>query len=204
MHGGGRRFESGWLHYFVLPSGRRWGILGTVSRENVELVRRVFNAAQRGDTGAVLSLYDPDVVWDASRTTRGAITGRSVRGREELLKWLREWYGAWETVDDELEEVIDAGDDTVISVMLQRGRGRRSGIELENRLAAVWTIRAGQVVRVVWLPSREQAVEIAGAEDEPADARPGERAGTARGPRCLLSRVRRTRCGRGDGPLLRQ
>jgi ketosteroid isomerase-like protein len=38
-----------------------------MSQEDVEVVRRVFEASARRDSDAVLALYDPDVEWDAAR-----------------------------------------------------------------------------------------------------------------------------------------
>jgi ketosteroid isomerase-like protein len=137
---------------------------------NVEIVRKVFDAAARRDTAAIFDLYDPYIVWDASRTERGAITGRVAQGRDALLKWLREWYEPWETVEDILEELIDAGQQRMVSIMIQRGRGRASGVEVENRLGTVWTIQDGKVIRVVWFPSREDALKAAGLSDQDAQA----------------------------------
>jgi len=34
-----------------------------MSRENVEIVRRLYDAIDRGDTTAVLGLYDPEIEW---------------------------------------------------------------------------------------------------------------------------------------------
>jgi hypothetical protein len=51
----------------------------------------------------------------------------------------------------------------VVSVFTYRGRGRTSGVETEWRnMAGVWTLRAGKIVRVTWLRSREQALEAVG------------------------------------------
>jgi ketosteroid isomerase-like protein len=136
-----------------------------MSQEDVELVRGVFEAAASGDTAAVMALYDPDIEWDVSRTQRAAMAGRAGRGREALLRWLRDWYDAWETVDDDLEELLDAGDQGVVSIMVQRGRGRASGVEVEDRLGAVWTIQEGKVVRTVWFPSPEEALEAVGLRE---------------------------------------
>ena len=36
------------------------------SQENVEVVRRGWDAWQRGDMDALVSIYAPDVVWDLS------------------------------------------------------------------------------------------------------------------------------------------
>ena len=131
----------------------------------MEVVRRLYEAAGRRDNAAVYSLYGPDIEWDASRTSRGVVTGRVVHGHDGLKKWLREWYGAWEDIDDHLEELIDADEHVVVSVMTQRGRGRVSGIEVEDHLATVWTIQDGLIVRAVWFPSREEAFEAAGVSE---------------------------------------
>ena len=136
-----------------------------MSQENVEIVRRLYEAAGHRDIAAVYSLYDPDIEWDASRTERGTVTGRVVHGHDGLQKWLREWYGAWENIHDDLEELIDVGEHEVISVMTQRGRGRASGVEVADRLATVWTIRDDKIVRVVWFPSRAEALEAAGLSE---------------------------------------
>jgi ketosteroid isomerase-like protein len=137
-----------------------------MAQKNVEIVRQVFEAAARGDTAAIFALYNPDIEWDASRTSRGEVTGRVARGHDAVMKWLREWYEVWETVDDDLEELIDAGNDTVVSIMVQRGRGRASGIEVESRLATAWTIRDGKIVRVVWFPSAHEAFAAVGLSEQ--------------------------------------
>jgi ketosteroid isomerase-like protein len=135
-----------------------------MSQENVEVVRQLYGAAARRDNEAVYALYDPDIVWDASRTERGGMAGRIVRGHAELQRWLREWYGAWENIQDALEELIDA-DHEVISVMTQHGSGRGSGVEVADRLATIWTICDGRIIRATWFPTREQALEAAGLSE---------------------------------------
>jgi ketosteroid isomerase-like protein len=37
-----------------------------MSRENVEIVRALFSAFDRGDRKPVLELYDPEIEWDAT------------------------------------------------------------------------------------------------------------------------------------------
>lgn len=84
-----------------------------------------------------------------------------MRGHEGLRAWFRAWYEAFENFEHECQELIDAGDH-VVSVGMDRGRGRESGVHVEQLVAAAWTVRDGKVVRVVWLPSREEALEAAG------------------------------------------
>ena len=135
-----------------------------MSQENVEIVRKLFEAVARRDTATVLSLYDPDFEWDGSRHRWSELMrGKSVfRGHEELRKWGRNYYEAWENLDDDIEELIDAGDQ-VISIVTTRARGRASGIDVEwKENAGVWTLQDGKIVRVVWFATRADALEAAG------------------------------------------
>jgi ketosteroid isomerase-like protein len=136
-----------------------------MSQENVEIVRRVYDAVDRGDAATVLALYDPDIAWDFSRSPfRGLFKHDVYRGRDGLRSFIRERYEeAWERIEDELEELIDA-DEHVISVITTRGRGRASGVEVETTHAGVWTLRGGRIVRVEWM-SREEALEAAGLSE---------------------------------------
>lgn len=134
-----------------------------MSREDLEIVRRVYEAATRGDAATVLALYDPEVEWDTRGHPAGDIIGHGLyHGHEGVREWFRNWYEALEDFRYEIEELIEAGDQ-VISVSTWRGRGRASGIEVEwKHHAGVWTIRDGKVVRVVWFPTPIEALEAAG------------------------------------------
>jgi ketosteroid isomerase-like protein len=143
-----------------------------MSEENVEIVRRLFDAVARRDTEAALSLYHPDVEFDG-RNHRWAEMIRSpglvFRGHEGLRAWAREYYAAWEDLDDTLEEVIDAGDQ-VITIVTTTGRGRTSGIEVELKdNAGVWTFRDGQIVKIVWYSTLADALEAVELPHEPLD-----------------------------------
>ena len=136
-----------------------------MSRENVELVRRIFEASERHDAEAVLELYHPDVEWDASRTQPGIGDFADLyRGRDGVRRFFREWREAWASDEYEYDELIDTGD-AVVSVVTQRGRGQASGLEVARTLVGVWTVRDGVVVRAVWFPTREEALRAAGQVD---------------------------------------
>jgi ketosteroid isomerase-like protein len=132
-----------------------------MSEENVELVRRVYGAVARRDTAGVLAMYDPEIEWRPWRD----LTGRSVyHGLDDLRTFYREWYEAWENYEESYEELIDAGEHVVV-VATGRGRGRASGVPVQWTQYGTWTIRAGKIVRVVWFPTREQALEAAGLSE---------------------------------------
>ena len=136
-----------------------------MSRENVEIVRRIYEAVARRDAAGVLALYDPEVVVDSSRLPEAGLGGhRVLHGYEGIRGTYRDWSEAWESFEDHCEELIDAGEH-VISVVTRRGRGRASGVETTARRGGIWTLSEGKVVRVVWFASVEDALEAAGVSE---------------------------------------
>jgi uncharacterized protein len=135
-----------------------------MSRENVELVRRIWDAADRRDTQAVLSLYDPEVELDVSGFPVVATNANLYRGHEGLRRLFGEWQEIWSDADSDLVELIDAGD-RVVSVYNYRGRGRASGVAVEEVFATVWTIRNDKAVRVEWFTGRAEALAAAGLRE---------------------------------------
>jgi ketosteroid isomerase-like protein len=136
-----------------------------MSEENVEIVRQLYDAIDRGDTATVLALYDPEIEWHFARSPfRNFVRHDVYRGRDALRDFVRERYAdAWKSITDELEELIDA-DPHVISIIKTQGRGRASGAPAEKTHAGVWTIRGGRIVRVEWM-SREEALDAAGLSE---------------------------------------
>ena len=134
-----------------------------MSEENVEVVRRVFDATARRDSTAVLALYDPEVELDLSRTSLAALLGGRglYRGREGLRSMFGDWYEAFEDYEQRCEELIDAGDQ-VITVVAGRGRGRASRTDVEMAFFIVWKVQEGKAVRLVWYATRAEALEAAG------------------------------------------
>ncbi|MDX6615459.1 MAG: SnoaL-like domain [Solirubrobacterales bacterium] len=139
-----------------------------MSEANVEIVRRLFVAADEGDAATVFSLYDPEVEFDSTRSPLPRLVGGAASvygGHEGLRRFFRERSEHMEDIEDTCEELIDAGE-AVVSVVTTRGRGRSSGAEVTSpSYAAVWTIREGRILRVVWLPSRAEALELVGLPD---------------------------------------
>ena len=135
-----------------------------MSQENVEIVRRVYEAAAQRDSETVLSLYDPEVELDNRRLEIVGTAG-VYHGHEGLRKFFGIWHEAWESIDYDVDELTDVGDDEVVAVVTRRGRGRSSGAEVDFHVALLWTVRDGKVTRVVWFPTREEALDAAGVEE---------------------------------------
>ena len=80
-----------------------------------------------------------------------------------MRKWSREFYEAWDNVQAELIDVIDAGDDKVVVVLNYRCQGRVSGAEVQfTRMAGVMTISDQRIVKAEWFKDAGPALEAIG------------------------------------------
>jgi ketosteroid isomerase-like protein len=117
-----------------------------------EFAARVYAAINARDRQAIKALSASDIVV--------ATTVETHRGPEALLEWMDEGDDAF---DDFVVEVLDVeqfGANVVVS-MRQRGRGKRSGAEVERPFTHVWTIREGRAARVQSFRDRDDAVRYA-------------------------------------------
>jgi ketosteroid isomerase-like protein len=137
-----------------------------MSRENVELVRRLLDMFVRRDHEAVFAFYDPDIEWDARAAPDfGAVDDLSgiYRGHEGVRTYWRRWLQAWKDIQFEVDDVLEAGDQVVALIRNQRQWGRESGIVTDMPpYGLVFTIRDGKVVRWRSYPDQESALEAAG------------------------------------------
>ena len=80
----------------------------------VELTRKQFEAANRRDMDALLSLGASDLVYDTSHVGLGVYEGSvAIRG------FLEGWWDAFEELRFEPEEVLDLGNGVTFSVLRQ-------------------------------------------------------------------------------------
>jgi ketosteroid isomerase-like protein len=130
-----------------------------VSEENVELVRLGFEAVARGDLALMEEFTESDAVMVQPPEVPDA---KSYEGRGAIREAMQDWPTQWEDFRMDLVELIDAGDDVVVSVTRHRGRGRESGIEMDFEVFYVHRLRDGRLARLEMFFSREQALEAGG------------------------------------------
>jgi ketosteroid isomerase-like protein len=131
-----------------------------MSQENVELVRGALEAWNRGDWEAILEDAGPDFELDMSRA---AGPFRGVYGRDQVGGFWEGFAENWASRRFEAHEFIDAGPHVVVPVTLHL-RGR-DGIEVAARIAHVWTIRDGTLVRMCMYQERRDALEAVGLSE---------------------------------------
>lgn len=106
----------------------------------VALVRKQVEALDRRDLEGVMS----------SVTEDGVLDGRAemVEGRAAIRGFLDEWFGAYEELDFELEEVTHLGGGVVFAVVIQDGHLVGSAGRLRQREGWVYLCAGGLIARL--------------------------------------------------------
>ena len=123
-----------------------------MSAGNVELARRGFAAALRGDLAAIGALLDPDVKWHGGDPNAAG----SCQNRDQALTFMQA-TGLLRTGGIELVDVVGAGDKVVVIL-----RPRPAGAEPGHPVANLTTFRTGKVVEMVHYPDPDDALAAAG------------------------------------------
>ena len=146
-----------------------------MSQEDVDLVKGLTPAPDvdlaalfRDDAAfsslleAMRPLFDPEF---ESFAVSAVQERKRYVGPEGLRATWLDWMEPWATYRTETEDVIDAGEGTV--VVLGRAFARRSDSEAEvnNLGAAIWTVVDGRVTRAVFYADPQEALEAAGLRD---------------------------------------
>jgi ketosteroid isomerase-like protein len=133
-----------------------------MSAENVEIVRTLIDAANRGDLDAWAGFLCPAVAWESLPL----VGFRDVyRGRAEAREWVEQLIEDFEEVHLEIEEITALSDDRVFFGYTQIGRGRGSGLLGELRGWAILWLADGLITRrqVFW--TGDEALEAAGLSE---------------------------------------
>ncbi len=129
-------------------------------QENVEVIRRGWDAWLRGDLSGLFRDFDPEVVWDTSHFRDWPES--AYHGIEGVERFLTEWLEVWDDYQLDLEDVIAAPDGRVVSLFRHRGKGRDSGVPMEMSMAHIATLRDGKVTRLDNYSDPAEALEAAG------------------------------------------
>ena len=137
-----------------------------MSRENVAIVQRFYDAWSRDEFPGPLELMDPEIEYV---NPAGAIEPGTRRGVDAFARAVEKLLESWEFWRTETEDFRTTGDQVAV-VVRYRTRGRGSGVDVEGRESALWTLRDGKVVRYEWFHEPTDALEAAGLSEQDAQA----------------------------------
>ena len=134
-----------------------------MSEENVEIIRRFFDAYNRGDLQATLDLA---IAPEFEFRTSGLFmdTEGVYRGREGWSEFWHTFHAAWENITVNVERMEDLGEQVLVLGTFH-GEGRGSGVEVTREAAWLTTLRDGLFVQTQTFASWADAREAAGLSE---------------------------------------
>lgn len=133
-----------------------------MSQENLEIVRRGYEAYARGDVAAMLADVDPGMI-----TYREEPDGATFTGQDGLLAAIAEWVEDFDEFEIAAEELIDANDRQVIVHVHQSATGSQSGAPIEGDFWFVHTLDDSKVTRLDMFASKAKTLDAAGLSERP-------------------------------------
>ena len=130
-----------------------------MSPENVEFIRRLYEAVNTAGLGAAVDFAHPEIevvpppIWPEAS---------GVKGLESVQEWARQWMETFDSFRAEPKRYLEAGGERVVVYVRDTGRIKGSGAEIDAQLVHVWTLRDGKIIRWEIFTDEAQALDAAG------------------------------------------
>ena len=129
---------------------------------NLDLVRSIYAAHERGDYSSVEWAHSDIELVVADGPSPG-----TWRGLTAMAESMRDSLSAWQGARTEAEEYRELDDERVLVLTRRSGRGKASGLELEQletRGATIFHVRDGKVTNYIVYYDRDRALADLGLE----------------------------------------
>ena len=142
-----------------------------MSQENVEIVQRAYDAWNREDLDAFLSVVHPDAKLRGDGAEDLFIGVRTAYyGHAGVREWWDAVHEPWDYFKSHVQRTF-VGGDKVVTVVRFEAKGKQSGAEVELPfLTNVMELKDGLVVEFNNYYSLEEALDAAGLSEQDAHA----------------------------------
>jgi uncharacterized protein len=108
------------------------------------VVERAYAALNAGDVDAFMAALHAEAEW---HWPPGVADTGVYRGAEEIRRALAVWMESWVSFRMDPEELLERGA-AVLVVVRYTGRGRTSGLPIDQAVAHLWELRGHRAVRL--------------------------------------------------------
>ena len=129
-----------------------------MSRENLEIVREMYEAFNRGDAGTGLRLLHPEPELDQAPEV---VDAETYIGLDAFVRGMTLFMDDWDNPRLEPQD-FDAIGDVVFMRVRVSGVGKATRLEMTTQFFHVWTFRDGQPWRCIVRSTREEALKAVG------------------------------------------
>lgn len=127
--------------------------------ENVEIVKRGFEAFNRDGVDGILPMFDPE--FEATTPPELASEPDTYRGHDGVRRWFDSFFEVMDEIRWDAHEFRAVSDRVVVPFTL-RARGKTTGLEFGQEAVMVWELRDGKAIRLNLYPTLEEALAAAG------------------------------------------
>jgi ketosteroid isomerase-like protein len=131
--------------------------------ENLDLVRSIFAAWERGDFSSAEWAY-PEIEF----VLAGGVDDGTWTGVVGMGEGFRQYVSAWDELHAQAEEYRELDDERVLVLVRMSGRGRISGVEMSRTNTvggALFRLRDGMVSRLVLYATTDRALADLGLKE---------------------------------------
>jgi uncharacterized protein len=132
-----------------------------MSQENVEFLRERYRQLNEGGFAAVADFVAPEFTMDSPQ----GVESSQAHDKAGLQKWFEKMDEVWETLVFDPIEISALDAERVIAVVHTSGRAKGSGIEIDQELTHLWSLRDGKAVRFETYSTKQEALEAAGLRE---------------------------------------
>ena len=133
-----------------------------MSRENVDLIYRAYDALTRHDIHAALELMHPEIEATSRILEVEGAVYKGHSGMRELIEGIWSVFPNWESKVLEAREVSD---DVVLATVRNRGKGAASGVEIDMTAWQVVEFRDGKPILLRPYETEAEALEAVGLSE---------------------------------------
>ena len=141
---------------------RAAGVADSLMSPNLDLVRSIYAAHERGDYSSVEWAHS-----DIEYVVADGPSPGTWRGLAAVAEHFRDWLNAWEDLRSEAEEYRELDDERVLVLVRFGGRGKTSSLELGDiapKGAAMYNVHDSKVTKLVTYFDGNQALADLGLE----------------------------------------
>ena len=132
-----------------------------MSQKNVGMVHSVYEAISREDWDAAFEAAEPDFELVPPNHSPSSAP---VRGVREVRAWFTDQRKMVGDLSVEVEDLIEA-EELIVALIRLRIRPHGTEADFELRIAHLWAVGDGKLVRCEVFPEREKALEAAGLSE---------------------------------------
>lgn len=126
-----------------------------MSRENLEIVQRGFEAFNERGVEGILPFIHPE--FEATTPPNLASEPDTYRGHDGIRRWFDSFDEVMDQIRWDANDFQQVGDRVVVEFTL-RARGKTTGLDFGQDAVMVWSLRDGRAIRVELFESMDEAL----------------------------------------------